>query len=113
MLGLLKDTNHNHHNMTCFALNSPKNLKLEAHKEVLFVYRDPVERFIAVFINKFIDERGFKGIRTNFEQLTQKPFEQASFGDFVHYAQADFHKLDCHLHPQKITFMGYPVYQAH
>lgn len=67
----------------------------------LFVYRDPVERFVSLFINKFIDQTWPGTLFDNFKALTGKDPGNCSFRDFVAYSQQDFGKLDSHMWPQK------------
>lgn len=74
---------------------------LADYDHVMFVYRDPVDRFISTYINKFIDQNGAEDIKNNYEFCTGKSFVSASMKDFVEYALKDFKDLDVHLWPQK------------
>lgn len=69
--------------------------------ETIFVYRDPVERAIATYLNKFVDKKGAADILRNFEVITGGDPDSASFRNFLEYASFDFSLLDCHLWPQK------------
>lgn len=71
------------------------------YDDTVFVYRDPVQRAISVYTNKFVDQSGIKMIRLNYETRTGKSFEEASFNDFVSYMDDNFADIDCHLWPQK------------
>ncbi|MDM8167643.1 sulfotransferase family 2 domain-containing protein [Roseovarius sp.] len=79
-----------------------KNLRnVDAYDNTVFVYRDPLDRLISVFTNKFIADKGAKDIKRNFEGLTGLRFDDATFDDFIDYAKHDFKQLDRHLWPQK------------
>jgi hypothetical protein len=67
----------------------------------VFVYRDPLARFISVFLNKFVFNSRSNDIRANFYSLTSHEIETIKFNDFVEYTQNDFSRIDCHLRPQK------------
>jgi hypothetical protein len=87
-------------NLKYFAIK-PEKISDTRFDEILFVYRDPIDRFISVYTNKFLDGGGNKDIKTNYEFLMNKSFSEASFYDFIEYAQNSFADLDCHLWPQK------------
>lgn len=67
----------------------------------VFVYRDPLERVISVFINKFIDT-GFSDIITNkVQNALGADINDVTYRKFLTYLEADFDKVDAHLVPQK------------
>ena len=102
------DRYHIQGNMKYFALPRKGDVDLSRYDETIFVYRDPVERFVSVFTNKFVDDDNNADIRTNFESLTGIDLEHATFRDFMRYAQNDFNSLDCHLAPQKSHLRNIP-----
>lgn len=68
---------------------------------IIFVYRDPVERIISLFKNKFIQRKGHEDIFRNYRDLTGVAPEQATFRHFVlDYLRPNFRSLDLHLLPQ-------------
>ena len=96
--------NHISGNMKYYLRQNDADLKIDKYDETVFVYRDPVERFISVFTNKFIDnfdKPTAADIRANFEKLSNMPAGDATFIDFIKYSENDFSLLDCHLWPQK------------
>ena len=95
------DRYHIQGNMKYFALPRKGDVDLAHYDEIIFVYREPVDRFVSIFTNKFVDDDNNADIRTNFEGLTGIDLEHATFRDFMLYAQNDFSSLDCHLAPQK------------
>lgn len=69
---------------------------------IVFVYRDPVERFLSMFRNKFIQRDGYEDLFGNYEQLTGQPAPEASFTDVVaKYLPQPFAKMDPHFWRQK------------
>jgi hypothetical protein len=102
------DRYHIQGNMKYFALPRKGDIDPTRYDEIIFVYRDPVDRFVSVFTNKFVDDDNNVDIRTNFEGLTGIDLEDATFRDFMLYAQNDFCSLDCHLAPQKSHLRNIP-----
>ena len=88
-------------NMKTFLVLRKDLNDVSAYDNTMFVYRNPLDRLISVFTNKFIANKGAKDIARNFENLTGLDFDEATFSDFMSYAQNDFEKLDRHLWPQK------------
>ncbi|TCP58409.1 sulfotransferase family protein [Rhodovulum bhavnagarense] len=78
----------------------------------IFIYRDPVDRFISTFANKFIDNSAARDIQNKFKKYTGIEVEDATFLDFLRYAQQDFRYLDCHLWPQKSHLWDIPYTDA-
>jgi len=69
---------------------------------LVFVYRDPIERIVSLYKNKFIVRNGNTNIFGTYEMLTGKRPEETSFQDFVtDYFDNDFSKLDRHVLPQR------------
>jgi len=69
---------------------------------LIFVYREPVERIVSLYKNKFIMRSGNKDIFKTYEKLTGTPPEEASFQSFVRdYFKNDFSVLDRHVLPQR------------
>lgn len=70
---------------------------------MVIVYRDPVQRFMSMFRNKFIAMKGATDILDNFAHLEGQSPDGASFRQVVMgYLQHDFALLDRHLQPQAI-----------
>lgn len=67
----------------------------------IFVYRDPLSRFVSIFLNKFVDQNGAIDISNNYENIFGKTVHDSNFIDFIEYSNIDFSRLDCHLWPQK------------
>ncbi len=105
-------------------LKHPENqdVDLQAFDHIIFIYRDPVDRFVSVFSNKFIDGDGKnggaagakskdskrKGIKVDFQERYGKRASEASFEDFTRYAEEGFENLNCHLWPQKAHLLKVP-----
>ncbi|KJZ18500.1 sulfotransferase family 2 domain-containing protein [Loktanella sp. S4079] len=70
---------------------------------LIVVYRDPVERIMSMFRNKFIAVNGAEDIHRNFVALEGREPVNASFRYFVErYLQRDFKRLDRHVQPQSV-----------
>ncbi|MGF1522999.1 MAG: sulfotransferase family 2 domain-containing protein [Leptolyngbyaceae cyanobacterium] len=68
---------------------------------IIFVHRDPIDRIISLFINKFIQQRGNTDIFNNYRAMTGSDPRAANFRDFVEsYLPKDMKKLDPHVIPQ-------------
>lgn len=76
-----------------------RNSKNYSHK--VFFYRDPLARFISIFLNKFVDNSCTENIKKNFLKLAPMSIETMKFTDYVEYSKNDFSQLDCHFRPQK------------
>lgn len=72
----------------------------------IFVYRDPFDRLVSAFVNKFIERSGHRDIFDNFWEVSGQRPETATFRDFVQYAAAPFHRLDPHVWPQKAHLLS-------
>jgi len=81
------------------AFRAPQHLKQWDHS--VFVYRDPFERAVSVFQNKFLDKSGNGDIFYSFKAQTGKDPHTATFRDFVTYLKTPFEELDPHVWPQK------------
>lgn len=51
----------------------------------IFVYRDPIERIVSLFKNKFIQQIGASDILKNYSKITGRDSRNDSFRDFVNY----------------------------
>ena len=78
-----------------------KNKNSKQYVGKVFIYRDPLARFISIFLNKLVYNTRASDVIENFYSLTSHKIETSKFNDFVEYTQHDFSKLDCHLRPQK------------
>lgn len=67
----------------------------------IFVYREPIDRLVSAFNNKFIVKHGHEDIFRNFEKRMEKSAAKATFEDFVEYTRRPFNSLDPHVWPQK------------
>lgn len=64
----------------------------------LFIYRDPAERAVSAFKDKFIRGTGNKKISEHYEAITNKNWREATFRDFVFdYIGSNRRYLDAHL----------------
>jgi len=67
----------------------------------LCVLRDPVERMVSLFQNKFCVRSGHEDIFKSYQKITGRPAESASFSDFVNnYLSQDTDDLDPHCYSQ-------------
>ena len=68
----------------------------------LFVYRDPAQRVVSCFVNKFITRSGYADIFNSYKVLTGADPSKASFSDFVstYLLNSDGH-IDPHLWSMK------------
>lgn len=73
----------------------------EKYSRRIFIYRDPLDRFISAFLNKFVNDSQAADIKRNFLELTSLQIEAMKFTDYIDYSHNDFSKLDCHLRTQK------------
>jgi len=80
-----------------------------------FIYRDPIERVVATFNDKFIqrsERSGYADIFSNYFKITGQNPDSASFDDFVSYVvntrQSD---IDPHCHLQSSHLM--PIQYTH
>lgn len=72
----------------------------------VFVYRDPYERLISVFINKFVARSANGSIFRNYGKMTGKAPETTTFRDFVTtYCVAPFQDRDPHIYPQAMHLL--------
>jgi hypothetical protein len=77
------------------------NYKNGDYHETIFVYRNPVDRAISTYLNKFVASSGAADIHRNYRSVMARNPENATFLDFLMYAGHDFSDIDCHLWPQK------------
>jgi hypothetical protein len=75
-------------------------VKPERVKHSIFVYRDPFERIVSGFLNKFVVNRASL-VLDNYRKITgADPFD-ASFMDFLSYLETGAGEVDSHFWPQK------------
>ncbi len=72
-----------------------------------FVFRNPADRLVSLFNNKFIQGSGDDGIIANFEALTGMDYRESSFHDFLYKYLARYLRpfsnrwlVDAHVIPQ-------------
>jgi hypothetical protein len=69
--------------------------------KMVFVYRDPYERVVSLYKNKFIQMDGHEDLFKSYRAVTTKDPEEATFHEFVHdYLRPNFRELDLHVLPQ-------------
>lgn len=73
---------------------------LESCDTRIFVYRDPFERAISVFVNKFVVQTGNTAIFENYRQETNSNPNAATFESFLRTYCRDFRKRDVHIERQ-------------
>ena len=80
----------------------PKGFDLSDLDVSIFVYRDPVDRVISTFVNKFVEGRGASDIYARMHIADDDAVKKHTFGGFVNYVMStrDFRELDPHLWPQ-------------
>jgi len=76
---------------------SPERSEYDA---ALFVYRDPFERAVSGYINKFVDKVGTNGVYKNYQQYSEIAPQDSSFLDFLTYIVSSKDNVDGHFIPQ-------------
>lgn len=72
-----------------------------AAQRSLLVVRDPLDRLVSTYRNKFVQRRGHAGIFANYARVTGEDPEEATLADVVlRQAAAPCEELDPHLSPQ-------------
>lgn len=75
---------------------------IEECDEVILVYRDPYDRLVSTFVNKFVQRSGNKGIFQSYRNKTGNDPGQTSFRTFVTgYCSPPWPALDPHVRSQK------------
>jgi hypothetical protein len=75
--------------------------QLRHASDVIFVHRDPIDRIISLYVNKFIVRTEAKDILSSFEKTTGLNPDKTSFRQFVlRYLHLPFKKIDPHCRPQ-------------
>jgi hypothetical protein len=78
----------------------PKDFVAADH--IIFVYRDPLERVVSLFKDKFVAQSGAADIFKNYLEVTGQAPEDATFSDFVdRYLGHNWTRLDSHVLPQR------------
>lgn len=104
------DGNEDFKKMEAAKISSIRDLK--SAQNVIFVYRDPAERIISLFLNKFVEKRGASDIRKSFQDLTGNNPDYTSFNSFLTtYNVQKWKHLDPHNLPQ--LFHLAPVKYTH
>lgn len=68
----------------------------------IFVYRDPFDRVVSLFNNKFVEARGAQAIQRSFVKMTGERVEDTSFARFVTGYVAQYRRgIDAHLRLQR------------
>jgi len=77
------------------------------------VLRDPYQRLISLYLNKFVVRSGNADIFASYSRLTGRDPEKATFYEFLteYVDRFPFKKLDCHLIPQ-IDHLGRFAYNG-
>lgn len=76
---------------------------LAACDRVVFAYRDPAERTLSMFRNKFIAQTGATDISASYTRMTGQPPQEATFRSFTQaYLGHRFSRLDRHVLPQRM-----------
>lgn len=84
-----------HHRLTPAAL--------AACDRVVFAYRDPAERTLSMFRNKFIAQTGAADISASYARIAGQPPQDATFRSFTErYLGRRFARLDRHVLPQRL-----------
>ncbi|MCB1352297.1 MAG: sulfotransferase family 2 domain-containing protein [Rhodobacteraceae bacterium] len=75
--------------------------ELERCARMILVTRDPYERLISAYLNKFVVRSGNRGIFKNFRRVMQEEPETASFRSFVTGYCREPARRDVHVQPQR------------
>jgi hypothetical protein len=74
----------------------------KSHQRIL-ILRDPVERTLSLYMNKFLDRSGNEGIFRDYRAETRQNADQATINDFVYRylkSKKDLTELNQHVWPQ-------------
>lgn len=77
----------------------------------IFVYRDPFERVISVFVNKFVSQTGNAAIFQNYQEVTGQDPRLATFESFLRDYCRHFRDRDVHVERQSVHLLPI-VYNA-
>ena len=78
-----------------------RDIRAEEYDHTIFVYRDPVERLVSVWRNKFVQRDGHDDVFASYAAVTGRDPERASFAEFLEvYMARPLPELNVHLHPQ-------------
>ncbi|MCF6430610.1 sulfotransferase family 2 domain-containing protein [Leisingera sp. MMG026] len=93
---------------------------LAACDHLIFAYRDPSERTLSMFRNKFIAQTGASDISASYTRIAGQPPEAATFRSFIEgylgrrFAQLDRHVLPQRMHLQRVCYTdAIPVQNLH
>lgn len=86
--------------------------EIEKSDFTLFVYRDPIERILSLYKNKFIVRSKNKDIFYNYQKVTGNNPEESTFCNFVKSYLTKSHSLiDLHCHSQASHLL--PIFYTH
>ena len=86
--------------------HAAKTRKFGRFDHSIFVVRDPVDRVLSVFKNKFVERIGNIDIFESYSRITGKNPETATFSDFItDYIGHPFSDLDVHVRPQSFSVL--------
>lgn len=89
-----------------FRFHATKLRQFEKFDHSIFVVRNPVDRILSVFKNKFIQRNGNIDIFESYSGVTGKNPETATFSDFItDYIGRPFSDLDVHVRPQSSSLL--------
>lgn len=81
--------------------HAAKTQRFEKFDHSIFVVRDPVDRILSVYKNKFVQRNGNIDIFESYSRATGKNPEAATFSDFIiNYLTRPFSDLDVHVRSQ-------------
>lgn len=67
----------------------------------IFVHRDPFERAVSTFLNKFVALSGAEDVLASYTAQTGRDPDTASFTQVLDYLRGGIARTDCHFWPQK------------
>lgn len=78
-----------------------REIDAAAFDHSILILRDPLERVVSVWKNKFVQRNGHEDIFASYARVTGQDPETATFADFMtRYLGRPFADLDVHLRPQ-------------
>ena len=78
-----------------------RDIRAEDYDHTIFVHRDPVERLVSVWRNKFVQRDGHDDVFASYAAVTGRDPARASFAEFLEvYMAHPLPELNLHLHPQ-------------
>jgi len=81
--------------------HTTRSKRFESFDHSIFVVRNPADRILSVFMNKFVQRSSNVDIFENYLKVTGKDPKAATFSDFItEYVARPFSELDVHVRPQ-------------